>query len=121
MLLKIPNPLLVELVDPHPSPVPIYMVPGALGSKAMQVTVMLLQMLETNCQVLVLLVISLLYHKPPVTAPAHIFLPLLTVGSTAKALVLPARLFGPLLDQVVLVVPGIARDVSCLCCLSISS
>ena len=42
-----------------------------------------------------LLVISLLYHKPPLTPPAHTFLPVGSLGSQVIVLVLPPTLLGP--------------------------
>ena len=44
----------------------------------------------------VLLVMSVLYHKPPPTPPAKTFLFVLSVGSNINALTLPPILFGPL-------------------------
>src|SRR5689334_15479266 len=62
----------------------------------------------TCCQALLALVISALYHKPPVTPPAHTFLPVASVGSQARALVRPPTFPGPRSTQAVTLVPGMA-------------
>ena len=66
------------------------------GSNAIQVTAMFAQKSLTATHVEVDEVISLLYHKPPVTPPAQTFFLLLSFGSNNKALVLPPTLLGPL-------------------------
>ena len=51
---------------------------------------------------------SLLYQSPPVTPPAHTFLPAGSLGSHASALVLPPTYLGPIETQGAVAEPGIA-------------
>ena len=109
---QIPAPRV--LFDPKPSPVLTYMRLLLLGSKTIAVTAMLSQKSLTACQVDPVLVISLLYHKPPETPPAHTLL--VEVGSQVRALVLPPTLSGPLSTHGALAAPGrVGEGFCCIC------
>ena len=94
----------------HPSPVATYATSALVGSNAMAVTAMLSQELPALCQTLLVLVMSLLYHSPPVTPPAHTLLPPAAklVGSQASARVRPPTLLGPRSTHALEASPGTA-------------
>ena len=71
------------------------------GSNAILVIARFAQRSSTFTQLELLLVISLLYQSPPVTPPAQTFLPEMSLGSHASALVLPPTLLGPSSFQLV--------------------
>ena len=82
---------------PNLSPVPTYITSVSLGSYAIDETAKLAHVPSTKFQFWVFEVISLLYHKPPLTPAAQIFVELF--GSNITALVLPPIVLGPRSSQ----------------------
>ena len=80
------------------------MILASFGSEEILHTAKLPHVPSTSLHVGAEIVISLVYHNPPLTPAAHNFFFVESFGSISKALVLPPMVFGPLSDQLTSVI-----------------